>query len=341
MKETTFEIKKATRKAIPAIICFYGKSGGGKTYSALKLAQGLVGNGKICVIDTENGRASHYADEFDFDVIDLNPPFSPSRYIEAIKTAQDAGYKAIVIDSISHEWEGTGGCLEMAEGKQGLQAWAKPKAEHRKLMNMLLQSKSHIIFCARAKDELEQVKINGKTEITNKGIIPIQEKNFAFEMLITFHMFEKGKVKIEKCIKGLESSLIIDNFINENHGKIIANWIDKGQSIDLELKSLEAEAREEAMKGVKAITDWFKSLPQGKQSLFSIKLKKELNTIAKNSDENKPSEAKIVDNLPKVRFDDDGDIVYTPEQLKELDEAEKKAEVDRRAQEFKLAKEGE
>ena len=115
----TFEIKKATRKAIPAIICLYGKSGGGKTYSALKLAKGL--GGKICVIDTENGRASHYADEFDFDVIDLNPPFSPARYIEAIKTAQDAGYKAIVIDSISHEWEGTGGCLEMAEGKQGLQ----------------------------------------------------------------------------------------------------------------------------------------------------------------------------------------------------------------------------
>ena len=322
MKETTFEIKKATRKAIPAIICLYGKSGGGKTYSALKLAKGL--GGKICVIDTENGRASHYADEFDFDVIDLNPPFSPARYIEAIKTAQDAGYKAIVIDSISHEWEGTGGCLEMAEGKQGLQAWAKPKAEHRKMMNMLLQSKSHIIFCARAKDDLEQVKINGKTEIVNKGIIPIQEKNFPFEMLITFQMSDKGKVKIEKCIKGLENSLIIDNFITENHGRIIANWIDKGESVDLEFKRLEAESREEAMKGANAITNWFKSLPQDKQALFSAKLKKELFAIAKNADENKPSEPKIIEGLPKV-----GD---------EITEEEKLAI---RAEELRLAKEGE
>ena len=318
----TFEIKKATRKAIPAIICLYGKSGGGKTYSALKLAKGL--GGKICVIDTENGRASHYADEFDFDVIDLNPPFSPARYIEAIKTAQDAGYKAIVIDSISHEWEGTGGCLEMAEGGKGLQAWAKPKAEHRKMMNMLLQSKSHIIFCARAKDDLEQVKINGKTEIVNKGIIPIQEKNFPFEMLITFQMSDKGKVKIEKCIKGLENSLIIDNFINENHGKIIANWIDKGESVDLEFKRLEAESREEAMKGANAITNWFKSLPQDKQALFSTKLKKELFAIAKNADDNKPNEPKIIEGLPKVND--------------ELTEEEKLAI---KAEELRLAKEGE
>lgn len=331
----TFEIKKATRKAIPAIICLYGKSGGGKTYSALKLAKGL--GGKICVIDTENGRASHYADEFDFDVIDLNPPFSPARYIEAIKTAQDAGYKAIVIDSISHEWEGTGGCLEMAEGKQGLQAWAKPKAEHRKMMNMLLQSKSHIIFCARAKDDLEQVKVNGKTEIVNKGIIPIQEKNFPFEMLITFQMSDKGKVKIEKCIKGLENSLIIDNFINENHGRIIANWIDKGESVDLEFKRLEAEAREEAMKGANAITNWFKSLPHDKQALFSTKLKKELFNIAKNADDNKPSEPKIIEGLSKLNLNDDSEdeIVYTPEQIKEIEEAE----VKRIAEEAKRDKE--
>lgn len=332
----TFEIKKATRKAIPAIICLYGKSGGGKTYSALKLAQGLIGKDKICVIDTENGRASHYADEFDFDVIDLNPPFSPARYIEAIKTAQNAGYKAIVIDSISHEWEGTGGCLEMAEGKTGLQAWAKPKAEHRKMMNMLLQSKSHIIFCARAKDDLEQVKINGKTEIVNKGIIPIQEKNFPFEMLITFHMFEKGKVKIEKCIKGLESSLIIDNFINENHGKIIANWIDKGESVDLEFKRLEAEAREEAMKGVNAITNWFKSLSQDKQTLFNVKLKKELNNIAKNADENKTSELKIINDLPKVDFEVEDEVVEKQET------ALTQEEIDAiKAEEFRVAKEGE
>lgn len=280
----TFQIKKATRKAIPAIICLYGKSGGGKTYSALKLAQGLVGKDRICLIDTENGRASHYADEFDFDIIDLEPPFSPARYIQAIKTAQDNGYKAIVIDSISHEWEGIGGCLEMAEGKTGLQAWAKPKEQHRKMMNMLLQSKSHIIFCARAKDNLEQVKVNGKTEIVNHGLMPIQEKNFPFEMLITLKMQDKGKVVIEKCIKGLEESLKINGYINENHGKIIADWINKGEKVNLEIKQLMADARLEAMKGEANLKNWFETLDE-KQKLiakdFSNEFKKELSKIAK------------------------------------------------------------
>jgi hypothetical protein len=281
----TFQIKKATRKAIPAIICLYGKSGGGKTYSALKLAQGLIGKDRICLIDTENGRASHYADEFDFDVIDLEPPFSPARYIQAIKTAQDNGYKAIVIDSISHEWEGIGGCLEMAEGKTGLLAWVKPKEQHRKMMNMLLQAKSHIIFCARAKDNLEQVKINGKVEVVNHGLMPIQEKNFPFEMLITLRMQDKGKVVIEKCIKGLEESLKIDGYINENHGKIIADWINKGEKINLEAKQLMADARLEAMKGEVSLKNWFETLDK-KQKLiakdFSNEFKKELSKIAKD-----------------------------------------------------------
>lgn len=282
------KITKAIRKAIPAIICLYGKSGGGKTYSALKLAQGLVGKDRICLIDTENGRASHYADEFDFDVIDLEPPFTPARYIQAIKTAQDNGYKAIVIDSISHEWEGIGGCLEMAEGKTGLQAWAKPKEQHRKMMNMLLQAKSHIIFCARAKDNLEQVKINGKTEIVNHGLVPIQEKNFPFEMLITLKMEEKGKVTIEKCVKGLEESLKISGYINENHGKIIADWINQGAKVDLEAKQLMSEARAEAMKGVD-IVSWVNSLDEKQKAIaksFDSGFKMELVAIAKEAGAN-------------------------------------------------------
>jgi len=284
----TFQIKKAVRKAVPAIICLYGKSGGGKTYSALKLAQGLVGKERICLIDTENGRASHYADEFDFDIIDLDPPFTPARYIQAIKAAQDNGYKAIVIDSISHEWEGIGGCLEMAEGKTGLQAWAKPKEQHRKMMNMLLQAKSHIIFCARAKDNLEQVKINGKTEIVNHGLVPIQEKNFPFEMLITLKMEDKGKVSIEKCVKGLEESLKINGYINESHGKIIADWINQGAKVDLEAKQLMAEARAEAMKGVD-IVSWVNSLDEKQKAIakgFDSGFKMELVAIAKEAGAN-------------------------------------------------------
>jgi len=285
------EIKKATRKATPAIICFYGQSGSGKTYSALTLAKGLIGDNRICLIDTENGRASHYADEFDFDVIDLAPPFTPFRYIQAVTVAQKAGYKAIIIDSISHEWEGTGGLLEQAEqssSKNGLQAWAKPKADHRKLMNMLLQSKSHIIFCARAKYDLEQVVVNGKKEIVNKGLIPIQEKNFPFEMLITFKMEEKGNVFIKKCVKSLEATLQIkeNEYISEKHGKIIANWICKGEVVDLEVKELKNEAREVAISGLLSLKNWVKNLTSEQQIVyrrFDSTFKTEIQTIAEDS----------------------------------------------------------
>jgi len=172
----------------------------------------------------------------------------------------------------------------MAEGKTGLQAWAKPKEQHRKMMNMLLQSKSHIIFCARAKDNLEQVKVNGKTEIVNHGLMPIQEKNFPFEMLITLKMQDKGKVVIEKCIKGLEESLKINGYINENHGKIIADWINKGEKVNLEIKQLMADARLEAMKGEANLKNWFETLDERQKLIakdFSNEFKKELSKIAK------------------------------------------------------------
>lgn len=292
------EIKKAVRKAIPFIGCLYGKSSGGKTYSALRLARGLIGEGaKICVIDTENGRASHYADYFEFDTLELFPPFTSARYIEAIKSAENAGYKAIIVDSISHEWDGIGGCLEMAEGKQGLQAWARPKAEHRKLINLLLQSKSHIIFCARAKDEVEQVRIGGKSEIVTKGLAMIQEKNFPFEMLVTFRMEEQGKAYLEKAtgINPLKESFIAGSTITEQHGKIIFDWINRGDAVDLEEKKLKDVAREVAMnEGEDALKNWFSNLDEKEKILaakFSVSFKKDLMKIAKEKED---GEAKIL-----------------------------------------------
>ena len=182
-----------------------------------------------------------------------------------------------MIDSISHEWEGIGGCLELAEegrtkdGKilQGLNKWAKVKMEHRKLMQYLLQAKIHIIFCARAKELLGQ---NGQT-ITYKGIIPIQERNFSFEMLTTFYMENSGKVKLEKCQRSLANNLQLkeNEFINERHGKIILNWINQGEKVNFREKELKAESTEIAMSGnVEDLKNWF------------LKLNKEDQLIAKS-----------------------------------------------------------
>jgi len=167
----SFEIKPAVREKTHVLVSLAGPSGCGKTYSALLLARGLAGpSGKIGFIDTEAKRARHYADLTPFDVADMTPPFSPLRYLDAVKTFAEAGYKVLVIDSMSHEWEGTGGCIEMAEGGKSLNAWLRPKAEHKKLMNHLLQVPMHVVFCCRAREKMVQVKNpqTGKDEVSGE-----------------------------------------------------------------------------------------------------------------------------------------------------------------------------
>lgn len=315
------EIKRATRKAIPFIGCLYGKSSSGKTYSALRLAKGLIGEAdRICLIDTENGRASHYADFFDFDVLELEPPFTPARYIEAIAMAEKSGYKAIIIDSITHEWDGLGGCLEIADRKgrngkeiQGLVKWSLPKAEHRKLMSKLLQLKCHVIFCARGQEKMEQVYVDGKQEIINKGLQIIQEKNFPFEMLVTFKLEDQGKAYLEKAtgLKDLQDKFKNGGYITEEHGKIISEWINKGDEVDLEVKALKEEAREVAMQEVEdKLKEWFGGLDDVKKQIasrFPIDFKKDLTRIARERDELDRSESKTANIPDNLSFEERND----------------------------------
>lgn len=111
-----FLVRKAVRKNLPLKIAVTGFSGAGKTYSALLMAKGLAGGGKVALIDTENRRSEYYGELTDFDICPLDAPFSPQRYVEAIKQLEKE-YAVIVIDSASHEWDGEGGCLEMAKAQ--------------------------------------------------------------------------------------------------------------------------------------------------------------------------------------------------------------------------------
>jgi hypothetical protein len=237
------KIEKAVRRKAKFLGCLYGFSGSGKTYSALRLAKGI--SGKIGLIDTEKKRSLYYADDFDFNVIHLDPPFTPERYIEALENFEKSDVEVIIIDSISHEWDGIGGCIDISEEKTkngyektGLVKWAKPKMRHKKLMNKLLQMDKHVIICGRAKEIMEQAKINGKTEILNKGFKILQEKSFGYEMFITIYMNNKHPI-LEKCPKGLLPSLEIkeNEYLSEKHGEAIAKWLDGG--IDISEISIE------------------------------------------------------------------------------------------------------
>ena len=285
------KIEKAIRKSLPAHICLYGESSSGKTFTALKLAHGLINQGeRVCVIDTENHRASHYDVDFDFDVINLEIPFSSSKFIEAINIIQNGGYKAIIIDSISHEWDGFGGVVHTAENSQdkGLLAWGPAKKAHKKLMDCILSSKAHVICCAKAKDKLKQVKNDkGKTEIVSKGFLPIQEGTFMYDMLLNIKMVKNGEFKIMKCPKNLDLKINEKTkYLDESHGKRIAEWIK--------------QARLVATEGEDIFKDWFAKLSVEKQNLFSLEFKKELASIYKNVDTDNTGEEVTIEKVSKL-----------------------------------------
>lgn len=196
----SFKPVKATPVDERLLIGIAGPQNSGKTVSALRLATGIAGpKGKIVLIDTENKRARKYAGRFNFDTIDLDPPFDSLRYLEAIQAADDYGADVIIVDSTSHEHEGPGGVLEQHE--QALQkmagddyrkreklkfaAWIKPKANRNRLIQFGLQrTRAHVILCFRAKEKLEMVKVDGKIEPVNTGWQPISGDEFGYEMSI-------------------------------------------------------------------------------------------------------------------------------------------------------------
>jgi hypothetical protein len=244
----SFVFKKAIREEVGLLIGLAGGTGSGKTFSAMRLAAGISGDRPFAVIDTEAGRAKHYADKFHFDHGDLHPPFSPQAYAEAIMAADMAGYPAIVVDSMTHEWAGEGGVLEMHEAELDrmagddwkkreavkMAAWIKPKMQHKKMVQRLLQVRAHLILCFRAEEKIEMIKgDDGKMKIVPKvtttgldGWVPVCEKNLPYELTTSF-LLTANAPGMPKAIKLQEQHRPMfppDKEINEESGKKVAAW---------------------------------------------------------------------------------------------------------------------
>jgi len=194
-----FEARLAVRERVPLLIGLMGPSGGGKTFSALRLAVGIqrANGGSIFMVDTEARRGLHYADRFAFQHVPFTPPFSPADYLQAIEYCVKQGAGVVIVDSMSHEHEGPGGVLEMhaqeherlggSEGTKML-AWNKPKQQRRRLINSLLQMPCNFIFCFRAKDKVKLVpkknRAPGEEAVQKLGFMPIAGEEFVFEMTV-------------------------------------------------------------------------------------------------------------------------------------------------------------
>jgi hypothetical protein len=224
------QLRKATRKKAKIRLGLSAVSGGGKTYSAILVAKGLVGDlSKVAIIDTENGSADLYAHLGDFNVLPLTAPFTPERYIEAIKSCEKAGMEVIIIDSISHEWDGKGGCLEIVESLGGkYQDWAKVTPRHQAFIEAILHSPSHIITTVRRKQDYEMIKDGNKIRIEKGGLKEITREGFEYELTINLELDTHHNATASKD----RTQLFMGKpaFVpSEKTGEVIAYWCEQGE----------------------------------------------------------------------------------------------------------------
>jgi len=315
-----FKIEKAVRKGTPALIALWGGSSSGKTYSALRIARGLVGQkGKICVIDTENRRAEFYSELVNgWFHLDLQPPFTPDRYTQAIDACIAYGADVVIVDSMSHVWEGEGGVLDMADknGKKGAQKWAAPKMAYKRMLNGLLRAPCHVIFCLRAKDGMNW---GGKTP-QQTGLTPICGKGFIYEMSVSVllgpnHMpaFQDGTgappcdplIPAVKAPADLWGCIKPGQHLGEDVGEAIARWVGDTAAFDFDLAALQKEGRDVATLGRGRMTDWWKALGKTKQESL-LPIKPELASIADQAD------AEVLDAAEVAPTEDDPLEDYLP-----------------------------
>lgn len=223
-----FIIRKAERSSAKLRIEFVGPSGSGKTYSSLLVAHGMTNWEKIGIIDTENGSADFYSHLGPFNVLTLEKPYSPDRYIEAIEAFEEAGMEVIIIDSITHEWEGPGGCLEIQERLGGrFSDWATVTPLHKRFIQKILSSKAHMLMTIRTKTEYNVSTDGGKSKITKLGAKPITREGFEYEMTLGFDLNINNMASSSKDRTGLFKGKAAE-ILSEEHGKQLLAWSSSG-----------------------------------------------------------------------------------------------------------------
>jgi hypothetical protein len=272
------KLQIAQRHQIKLRLGLSGASGFGKTYSALLLAYGIIGDwSKVAIIDTENGSASLYSHLGGYNVLTLTESFTPERYIQAIETCELSNIEVIIIDSISHEWNGKNGCLEIHESLGGkFSDWAKVSPRHQAFIDKILNSSCHIITTVRRKiDYSLDVTGNGKTQVIKHGTKEVTREGFEYELTVNFELInDKHLVKTSKDRTGLFSESP-EFIISSQTGKKLIEWCNSGISIeDVKLEIKQAESLED----LKIIYEKYPSLKKSTHPLV-MERKEELENI--------------------------------------------------------------
>lgn len=228
----TVFFKKAQRKNAKLRLAIAGPTGSGKTYGALILAKGI--GGRIAVVDTENSSAELYDDIVDFEHANLQPPYSPEKFIEAIKAAENAGFDTLIIDSITHEWSGVGGCLEIVDKlasttfkSNSWGAWSQVTPRHRKFIDAILQSSINIIVTLRSKMETVQTNDNGKKKVEKVGLKAEQRDGIEYEFTTVLDLTHD---KIALATKDRTRLFLEPRVLSEHDGIALKQWLISGSA---------------------------------------------------------------------------------------------------------------
>lgn len=271
LKQIVMQLQKATRKQSKIKLSLSGSSGSGKTFSALLMAFGMCNDwSKIAVLDSENYSASLYSHLGAFNVVNLHEPFTPEQYIDAIKLCERSGMEVIVIDSITHEWNGKGGCLEIHDKEtakmrvpNSFTAWAAVTPRHQAFVDAIVRSKCHIICCTRSKTEYILAEKNGRQVPQKVGMTPITREGFDFEVSIHFELDHQHKAFCSKDRTGL----FIDRepfAISAETGREIIAWCNCGE----DASEANVLALIEACTAINDLFQIYRDYPQFKQSLL-------------------------------------------------------------------------
>ena len=235
-RNMALELRRSERRKSKLRLGISGPAGSGKTYSSLKMAYGISKDwSKVALIDTENGSGDLYADLGEYSVITITAPYTPERYIEAIKLCEAAGMEVVIIDSLSHAWAGEGGLLDQ-QGKiadnsksgNSYAAWRTITPKHNALVEKMLATECHVIATLRAKTEYVQEKDqNGKTIIRKVGMQSIQKDGMEYEFTI---FFDIGQGHVANATKD-RTSLFGDRYFtpNEQIGEELKEWLESGK----------------------------------------------------------------------------------------------------------------
>jgi hypothetical protein len=226
-------LRQASRKKAKIRLGLSAVSGGGKTYSALLIGKGLAKGDltKVAIIDTENGSADLYSHLGPYNVFTLKAPFSPERYVEAIQICQKSGMEVIIVDSITHEWDGVGGILSIADSMTGnsYTNWGKITPRHNSFIQSILQSNCHMITTVRRKQDYEMTtNSQGKLVPQKVGLKEVTREGFEYELTLNLELDTRHNASCSKDRTGLFAGNV--EFIpTEETGKLLLDWCESGE----------------------------------------------------------------------------------------------------------------